>query len=572
MDEAYWPAWDEARLVKFVARVVESEVLALAESELYHPSREFPAPGAAQPPADRVNVTLRCDGRVRGSMSAPGNTLAEQITNALQRATTDQRFRCPVTREEMPRVSIEVWIQLSSTDLGVQERLDPASFVLGADGLEVSREDRAAYYKPSVAITSGMQTLRRMLRALCRKAGLSENSWEEAGTTVKKSRWLCISVSPDSAPVTLTYLRKPPDPAPTRETIAEWIAESCEYFARQQSCTGAISYIYEPLRDEIRPDSLSLLRACGCLYSLARALDTSAIKPGPKVLGTAERLGKYLVGHSRPWQAGCRIVDDADPDSGQLPKVGTTALLLLALSNPTLRAPFRDLEPEFRASIHRCQKENGRFVTHFGSAEEMPRSVEFYPGQVLLNLALEVEAGSTSAANMCSAAFEPYRRHFSAAPTTAFVGWQVDVWSRLAKALQNEDYASFAFQQVDWLLAQQLTDNSTPANQGGFARDARDPAFSSIVFVEAVIRALELAAATNDSDRVRRYSAAARLGLSFCQRLQLKNVPAALFVRPGKCVGGIAMAHDNLDVRCDVVQHFLTLSLAAHQCYGLIYP
>ena len=411
-----------------------------------------------------------------------------------------------------------------------------------------------------------------MLRALCRKAGLPENSWEDAGTAVRKSRWLCILIEPDSQPVILTYLRKPTQRDVSRETIAEWIADSCEYFARQQSCTGAITYIYEPLRDEVRPDPLSLLRACGCLYSLSQALDTTAVKPRPTVLGTAERLGQYLVGHSRVWQAGCRIVDDTEPNGEQLPKVGTTALLLLALSNPTLRSRFRNLEPEFRQSIHRCQKENGRFVTHFGRAEEMPRQVEFYPGQILLNLALEVEAGSTSSASLCAAAFEPYRRHFSSAPTTAFVGWQVDVWSRLAMALQNEDYASFAFQQVDWLLAQQLTDNTTPANQGGFARDARDPAFSSIVFVEAVIRALELAAAIDAGDRVRRYSAAVRLGLGFCQRLQLQNVPTALFARPDKCVGGVAMAHDNLDVRCDVVQHFLTLSLAAHQCYDLIYP
>ena len=139
MDEAYWPAWDEASLVEFASSVVKSEVLALAESVQHDPSRELPARGAAQPPAERVNVTIRSDGRVRGSMSAPGNSLAEQIANALQKATTDRRFKCPVTREELPHTSIEVWIQLSSTEIGVRERFDPASFALGADGLEVCR-------------------------------------------------------------------------------------------------------------------------------------------------------------------------------------------------------------------------------------------------------------------------------------------------------------------------------------------------------------------------------------------------------------------------------------------------
>jgi hypothetical protein len=121
------------------------------------------------------------------------------------------------------------------------------------------------------------------------------------------------------------------------------------------------------------------------------------------------------------------------------------------------------------------------------------------------------------------------------------------------------------------LLERQITDPAMEDDVGGFAKDNQRPAFSSIVFVEALTSALKLAAARNDRGRCGRYSAAIRLGLSFCQRLQLSNIPAAFFPNPEKCIGGIAMRHEDLNVRCDVVQHFLTMALATYANHHLIY-
>jgi AMMECR1 domain-containing protein len=563
----------ERELVDLVGRVVKVGLRALLTSDP-GPPRVGQAPRVEElvesvPPFERVNVTLRCDGRIRGSMSAAGQSLNAQIMSAIAKAALDRRFSGPVTRKELLRATVEVWIQTSSTELGSDERSQPGCISLGSDGAEVRRGSRSAYYKPSVAITSGFRTAQRFLAALCRKAGLPRDSWRDPGTSVRRTRWVCIFVGHDDVPQALTYLRKPMSEEVSRQTMSQWVAESCRYFGNQQSWTGAISYIFDPVRDELLPEPLSILRAAGCLYSLSQALDTPGLRLGDDVHGTATRLAQYLVQHSRTWRTGCLVMEDGE--SERYPKVGTTALMLLALSFPTLQREFGTFEAQFRESIHHCQKGDGRFLTHFGRLEEGHKQIEFYPGQVLLALALEAAAGSSLAAGMSATAFEPYRKHFSAAPTTAFAGWQIDAWSRLAVASGRDDYASFAFQQADWLLQRQITNEAVPENRGGFAKDDRYPAFSSIVFVEALIRALELAAVRNDAQRCHRYSAAVRLGLQFCRRLQLTSIPPAFFANADKCVGGIAMRHDNLNVRCDVVQHFLTMSLAAHANYHLIY-
>ena len=558
-----------ASLEEFVRRVAAEAVSAMASSGDPFEGTNTDVPSNEFTTFERVNVTLRCEGWIRGSMSAHGDTLDQQIRRAVAKAALDRRFKGPITHKELLNATVEVWIQISSREINFEQRQSPQGILLGIEGAEVRRGDQSAYYKPSVAITSGLRTPRQFLAALCRKAGLPRDSWQDPATVVKATQWICIFLDAEPVPTTLRYLRRDPRDGIGPEMVAEWVRDSCTYFYHQQTCTGAISYIYDPVRDDVIRERLSILRACGCLYGLSKALDTPALELGSKVRGTATRLAKYLIGHSRTWQPGCRIIEDEQPTLQ--PKVGSTALMLLALSFRPLMHDFGLARTEFRESILRCQRPDGRFMTQFGKLQEGHKQVEFYPGQVLLALALEIEAGSSIALAMCEAAFASYRSHFTNGPTTAFAGWQIDAWSRLAIAVGREDYALFAFQQADWLLQRQLTENAVAEHVGGFAKGNRVPAFSSIVFVEALIAALQLAAVIGDTARQQRYRAAIRLGLQFCRGLLLREVPDAFLLNPDKCIGGVAMRLANLDVRCDVVQHFLTLALATYNHFGLIF-
>jgi len=210
-----------------------------------------------------------------------------------------------------------------------------------------------------------------------------------------------------------------------------------------------------------------------------------------------------------------------------------------------------------------AQKSDGRFITHFGLSEENLGLANYYSGEALLALVLQAEHGDDVAAETCRRSFRPYRDHFRAAPTTAFIGWHAGVWSRLAIAEANEEYADFVFEQIDWLLRWQICKSKTSEWIGGFSEAARVPQSASVVYTEAILHALRLAHLTGNRERSERFAEAARRALMFCARLRLENVPTTFFPDPLRCRGGVAMGLAKKTVRSDVVQHFITMCLAA---------
>ena len=201
-------------------------------------------------------------------------------------------------------------------------------------------------------------------------------------------------------------------------------------------------------------------------------------------------------------------------------------------------------------------------MTKFGTAEENESEANYYSGEALLVLAMEAERGNKEAMEMCARAFRPYVLQFRQAPTTAFLGWHVNVWSRLARLTGNREYRDFAFEQIEWLLPMQIKSNKDSRWIGGFSEDGTPPRCSSVVFLEAIARALSLAIQLRDGERVRRYAESVRAGLQFCNRLRLEETPVTLLANPVRCQGGIAFDLVDRRVRCDSVQHFITLCLA----------
>jgi hypothetical protein len=163
---------------------------------------------------------------------------------------------------------------------------------------------------------------------------------------------------------------------------------------------------------------------------------------------------------------------------------------------------------------------------------------------------------------LCAAAFKPYREQFLTRPSSAFVGWHVDLWARLASMTGMSDYAQFVFEQTDWLLKMQKTDQSAGEWLGGFAKGHEAPKFSSLVFLEAVVRAYSTAKSVGDKDRSDKYKNAIRAGLSFCGRLRLAALPSTWFPNPSRCVGGVSCGLLDRRVRCDIPQHLITLCLS----------
>jgi AMMECR1 domain-containing protein len=510
-------------------------------------------------PADRVNITLRHGGRIRGSMSAPGSNLGRQIVQAAYRAAMDRRFGGPLTRSEVSDTTLEVWIQIGSEEISPDSRFKENVLLLGIEGLEIQGYGKSAYYKPSVAITGRHKTAIALFEALCKKAGLEKDAWQDSAVRLRKTQWLCLHNISKTHPFGLEHDAETTAAIP----LNTWIAESAHYLVRNQDANGDTAYLYDPIADVFLPEAIHLVRAAGCLYALSQVLQSSHEIALDKMFRTAAiQMARGLVCRTSITDDGGRLVLEKRIE--EPPKVGATALVAAALGAGILGENFAQEYKQLYRSITRAQKPDGRFITRFGEAEERERETNFYSGQALLALALEAERGNREAEEMCRLAFQPYLLHFRTAPTSAFVGWHVDVWSRMALLTGEHAYAEFAFEQTEWLLQMQVESHNDPRWVGGFSRSGA-PKFSSIVFLEATVRALILAIRTGDAERTRRYTERVRLGLQFCRLLRLEETPSILLGNPMRCKGGVALGLVDRRVRCDVVQHFITLCLAVEQ-------
>jgi hypothetical protein len=371
------------------------------------------------------------------------------------------------------------------------------------------------------------------------------------------------------------------------------------YLVRNQDIDGSTAYLYDPITDVFVTKKTNLVRSAGSLFALSQVLesDLHIAAKGTALKSCTVQMARGLLNRTSLTDEGRRVVQEdrlgeppdeeagegeksgAPPEEGEkardlpeeeerteeVPGVGATALLAAALGADTLRREFAEEYQQLYRSVVSAQKPDGRFVTYFGETEESERAANYYSGEALVVLAMEAERGNTEALEMCRRAFNPYLAHFRHAPTTAFVGWHVNVWSRMALLTGNHDYADFAFEQTDWLLQTQIKSHRDLRWVGGFSQTGAAPQFSSIVFLEAAVRALKLASKRGNAERTRKYSDCVRSGLNFCRQLRLEETPSTLLANPMRCKGGVALGLIDRRVRCDVVQHFITLCLTVKQ-------
>jgi AMMECR1 domain-containing protein len=542
------------------------------------------------PSAERVNITLRHAGRIRGSMSAPGTNLGRQVIESVSRAAMDHRYDGPLSRWELSGTSLEVWIQTGSSEITPEARFGKNVLLLGVEGLEVEGRGKSAYYEPSVAITSKYKTDIALFEALCKKARLEKDAWRQPDVSMRSTQWLCLR-SVNNAHF---FGREPDAEAKLPIPINSCIAESASYVIRNQNVNGGTAYLYDPIADLFVGKKSNPIRAAGCLFALSQILQSNHYLAGEGIFKTCTvQMAQGLLNRTSLTGDGRRIVEgekggelleeeekdgelpekgerggdplEEEEKDGELPAVGATSLLAAALSAGVLRKEFAQEYQQLYRSVASAQKPNGRFVTRFGETEESERAANYYSGETLLVLALEAERGNKEALEMCRRAFQPYVLHFRTAPTSAFVGWHVNVWSRVALLTGDHAYADFAFEQIDWLLKMQIKSHRDLRWVGGFSEADAAPRCSSVVFLEATVRALILAIKTGDTERIKEYTECIRLGLRFCRLLRLEETPSTLLGNPMRCKGGVAFSLTDRRVRCDMVQHFITLCLVVEQ-------
>jgi AMMECR1 domain-containing protein len=525
-------------------------------------SKAVPVPEFNGSPALRLNVTLRSRGVLRGSMSGTGESLRAQVLDAVDRASLDQRFSGAVVTADLRDVLIELWIQIATEAIPVSSRRVPGAISLGEDGVEICSADKFAYFKPSVALTRSYDQPSKLLTALCKKAGLPCGAWESPEVIVNKTAWLHFCETPTGQPYRLRALR-PIDPVVmSRELLQSLLLDTATYLANAQKTDGSFCYKYDPFDNRARSRKPNAVRASGCCYAMAAAASWFMASGDSRFVGCAQSAIEAVLVRLEYLADNTAYVRDLnDPSHGG--RLGTTALCALALFLAPLSDPrYPAIADVLVNGIKSLQVESGSFECCFGGLPSQESHKDYFPGQALLVLIEKSKAGDDSCAAAYRRAFRPYRDHFRRRPTTAFVGWQADAWSRAALCDRNEEYADFVFEQIDWLLAFQDRKLESQLTYGSFIRTGSDPTSSSIVFTEAVARAAILAHHLGDN-RWRHYRSAYLAGLRFCLLLRLTEAQAIFFPHPRRAFGGITRSLTNFQVRSDMVQHAITLSLLA---------
>jgi hypothetical protein len=133
-------------------------------------------------PCGGVFATLELERELRGCVGyvLRSDDLGSLLKRAVVAAATDDPRFPRVEREDVARLSIAVTVLAAPVPLQ-----DPAQIAVGRDGLIVERGAARGLLLPQVAERRGWSAT-RFLAETCRKAGLSESSWREPGTTVQR--------------------------------------------------------------------------------------------------------------------------------------------------------------------------------------------------------------------------------------------------------------------------------------------------------------------------------------------------------------------------------------------------
>ncbi|MDH7514843.1 MAG: AmmeMemoRadiSam system protein A [Bacteroidota bacterium] len=136
-----------------------------------------------------VFVTITIDGRLRGCIGHlnPATPLGDAVVIAAEGAAErDFRFS-PLACEELPHTKIDITLMEPMEPLH-----DPSEIVIGVHGLYIEDGFQRGILLPKVAFDHGWDA-ETFLAAVCRKAGLSENTWHRPGVTLKKFSATVIS-------------------------------------------------------------------------------------------------------------------------------------------------------------------------------------------------------------------------------------------------------------------------------------------------------------------------------------------------------------------------------------------
>ncbi len=491
------------------------------------------------PSVDSLYVSVYLGGHLRGCLGMTLRHLDQDVTTLVDAALGDERFQASNAVSSPADIAVVVALLHDHIDLGLHSVEDVVRRIrLGQHALMAVQDDRSALFLPSVVSRFNLDGT-AFAEQLLDKAGITEPScrWSRWECTA----WLCDKTGQHLMDGSFPVARAP---AALAELTARHIPLAIGYLLAHQRSDGELYTRYEPLLDQLY-ESTDLPRLAHAAWVLARA--RSYVPAAGKA---SARMVQVLLAAVRESRDGTWL---AYP--GHDASVAEIALLSLALCEGNARGQRKQWVPRLAATLWSCIDEHGRIRTHFDDALADDAYQDYFPGQVLLALAVAVREGLTVLDEpRLTRAFRYYRQRFRARPHFGQVCWLVQCCAAWWTVRPDPDFAEIAFEVTDWVLRFQQD------KTGAFINDHQSdtPGYTSALYLEAAGGAANLARSAGLLRRQRDYVESCRRGLQFLDSLVIQPRDASLLPNPKMALGGLRRSARNSEICPDFVQHYLS--------------
>jgi hypothetical protein len=340
------------------------------------------------------------------------------------------------------------------------------------------------------------------------------------------------------------------------------------WLLRHRLDDGRFRYEFQP-GTQSWSNADSIVRQAGCAWSVA-ALAT-AYRGGQSK--SFQDLGKTFSGAAMQSISGILSAGLKRDGPGRLyyieasgePRLGAIPLILLAVTDLRSENFNKDLGSRLTQTLLAVQRADGSFGSS-ARGLEMEGSEKYFAGQIALALArryfVDKKPRIDDAVSRSLSYYQDWWADGNA--DLSFAAWMLQACEshhRHTPDPQSKATAKrFAYQMADWALQfQHGAGHANPLWVGGFDKS---PGIGTAAYTEGMIRALVIAIADNDFERIGLYRRSVALALRFLLQLQVEPADLA-FIGGEEHRGAVRGSLRRRNLRCDNAQHFLMATLRA---------
>ena len=490
---------------------------------------------------DSMYVTVYMRGHLSGCMGSNVHKLDDDLRRLATAALEDERFG--VERPASPAdIAISVSVLFNPLELGeaAPDEIQPY-YKCGEQALIVYRGQELGLLLPFVAATHNLDSP-SFAQAVVEKSGLNEPPYYWCrldGVT-----WLADSEATSELFCGFPRVRVQ---TPAIERLSQYANWHSNYLARQQRPDGSFYSYYEPFQDQ-QSDEQVLSRSAHTAWVAARA---HQLLSRPDLLEVSEKAIARMIPLLS--EDGCWICGDESPNISEI------AFLVLALcSLPETNLHRTRIDSLTETLWTAARQPHGRILTHRDPTANDDLFQDYFPGQVLLALAVLSQQNPAQVdLDVVHRCFKYYRHRFRYQRHFGQVSWLMQAFANWWQVTRDGCFAEFVFEIGDWILTYQQE------KTGGFINDHQSdsPGYTTAVYLEGIGAAFRVAASLGDSERSERYRRSFLEGFRFLDRLILQPRDASILPNFELACGGLRESLYSSRIRLDFVQHSLSAIL-----------